>query len=68
MPLKQHPTNPDMVIYKKTEYGNISVGKEWIGLSDKVKLHFVKYAPEWTTLELIEAVETELKEKNHGNG
>lgn len=34
MPLKQHPTKPDMMIYTKTEYGNISVGKEWVGLTD----------------------------------
>ena len=38
--------------------------KTWKGLSAEAKLHFVRYAPTWTTLELIEFVEQELKELN----
>jgi hypothetical protein len=38
--------------------------KTWKGLSDKVKLHFIRYAPEWTTLQLIEAIEEELRLNN----
>jgi hypothetical protein len=40
--------------------------REWVGLTDKAKLHFIKYAPKWTAIELIEAIEIELKEKNSG--
>ena len=38
--------------------------KAWKGLSAEAKLHFIRYAPTWTTLELIEFVEQELKELN----
>ena len=38
--------------------------KEWKGLSAEAKLHFVRYAPTWTTLQLIEAVEEELRINN----
>lgn len=39
---------------------------EWNGLSDKNKVILIRHAPNWTTLELIEAVEAELKFKNNG--
>ena len=42
----------------------VKTKKEWVALSDKVKLHFIKYAPTWTVIELIESIEAELKEKN----
>lgn len=79
MPLKQHPTNPDMVIYKKTEYGNISVGKEWVGLTDdEIKdawsqlwydLNNGKFAASddpsrHTNIMFARALEAKLKEKN----
>ena len=38
--------------------------KEWVGLTDKTKLFFIKNCVNWTTIDLIEAVEIELKEKN----
>lgn len=38
--------------------------KTWKGLSAEAKLHFIRYAPTWTTLELIEIIEQELKELN----
>lgn len=38
--------------------------KTWKGLSAEAKLHFIRYAPTWTTLELIEIIEQELKVLN----
>ena len=38
--------------------------KTWKGLSAEAKLRFIRYAPKWSTLELIEFVEQELKELN----
>ena len=32
MPFKQHPTNPDLVIYKPSEYW---IPKPWVGLTDE---------------------------------
>jgi len=32
MPFKQHPDNPDLVIYKTNEY---CVPKPWVGLTDE---------------------------------
>ena len=72
MPLKQHPTNPDMVIYKKTEYGNISVGKEWVGLTDEEIFGiFGTYIgdPDYNHNKLLldaRRIEAKLKEKNNG--
>lgn len=39
---------------------------EWNGLSDTNKVILIRNSPNWTTLELIEAVEAELKFKNIG--
>lgn len=39
--------------------------REWKGLSDKAKLHFIRNAPEWSTIELIEAIEEELRGLNN---
>lgn len=71
MPLKQHPTNPDMMIYTKAEYGKISVGKPWVGLTDdevekiiyNVRVETVGVI---TTELLVRAIEAKLKEKNNG--
>ena len=38
----------------------------WNGLTDKQKLVLIKYAPDWTTLLLIEEVETTLRINNNG--
>ena len=38
--------------------------KTWKGLSAEAKLHFIRYAPTWTTIELIEIIEQELKVLN----
>jgi hypothetical protein len=37
---------------------------EWNGLTDKHKVVLIRHAPNWTTLQLIEEVETMLKELN----
>jgi hypothetical protein len=70
MPLKQHPTKPDMMIYTKTEYGNISVGKEWVGLTDEERLSCFDDV-EWNKVDwcpdheqYAKAIEAKLKEKN----
>lgn len=68
MPLKQHPTKPDMMIYTKTEYGNISVGKEWVGLTDEEIINLIRDVRLGnmvvTTHYLARAIEAKLKEKN----
>ena len=71
MPLKQHPTKPDMMIYTKTEYGNISVGKEWIGLTDEEIREFEIWLDNdeekhgWNPPEnIVRYLEAKLKEKN----
>ena len=38
--------------------------KEFVGLSDKLKLHFIKLSERMSTLDLIEAIEFEIREKN----
>ena len=38
--------------------------KEFVGLSDKLKLHFIKLSEKMSTLDLIEAIEFELRERN----
>lgn len=71
MPLKQHPTKPDMMIYTKTEYGNISVGKEWVGLTDEEIREFEIWLDNdeekhgWNPPEnIVRYLEAKLKEKN----
>ena len=79
MPFSQHPTNPDLVIYKPNEYW---IPKQWVGLTDidihvlkmnhdKVKVVHTDRAEDLTVLGqdvdvdgLINAIETILKEKN----
>ena len=65
MPLKQHPTDPDMVIYTKTEYGNISVGKPWVGLTDE-EVVMLGYQSNGNECDAIRLAEAKLKEKNGG--
>jgi len=40
--------------------------KEWVGLTDTEKLHFVKFLSDQPIWKIIETVEAELKEKNNG--
>ena len=79
MPFSQHPTNPDLVIYKPNEYW---IPKQWVGLTDidihvlkmnhdKVKVVHTDRAEDLTVLGqdvdvdgLISAIQNKLKEKN----
>jgi hypothetical protein len=70
MPFKQHPTDPDLVIYKTNEYW---IPKPWVGLTDeenseiynKLYTSFKNDDVNIADLFLISyEVETKLKEKN----
>jgi hypothetical protein len=38
--------------------------REWVGLTDKLKVILIKNAPNWTAIQLIEETELLLKDKN----
>ena len=38
--------------------------REWVGLTDELKIILIKNAPNWTAIQLIEETELLLKEKN----
>ena len=60
MPFKQHPDNPDLVIYKTNEY---CLPKPWVGLTDE-ELVEIREAHQANIFNLMFAVEAKLKEKN----
>jgi hypothetical protein len=65
MPLKQHPTDPDKLVYAPREY-DLPTKREWIGLTDEDKAQCIQAtAQRGLADELIAAIETKLKEKNH---
>ena len=39
--------------------------REWVGLSDSDKLHYIKNMHRWTTVQLFDFIERDLKEKNY---
>jgi len=60
MPLKPHPTDPDKMVFVKSEY---SLPKEWVGLTKEECFELCvkhKDAP----FSLLLAVQDKLKEKN----
>ena len=65
MPLKQHPTDPDKLVFVKGEY---DLRKPWVGLTDEE----IKSLPSWwpsyedapALVQLVKDVEVKLKEKN----
>ena len=65
MPLKQHPTDPDKLVFVKGEY---DLRKPWVGLT----IEEIKSLPSWwpsyedapALIELVKDVEAKLKEKN----
>ena len=65
MPLKQHPTDPDKLVFVKGEY---DLRKPWVGLTDEE----IKSLPSWwpsyedapALIKLVKDVEAKLKEKN----
>lgn len=64
MPLKPHPTKSDMMVYTKTEYGNISVGKEWVGLTDEEIMDACSAVWASHPIEVGNIVQDLLREKN----
>jgi len=70
MPFKQHPNNPDLVIYKPTEYW---IPKPWQGLTDEQlsKIYndlYTQYTRDDVNIAdfilIARAIEALLKEKN----
>ena len=65
MPLKQHPTDPDKLVFVKGEY---DLRKPWVGLTDEE----IKSLPSWwpsyedapALIKLVKDVEAKLREKN----
>jgi len=65
VPLKQHPTDPDKLVFVKGEY---DLRKPWVGLTDEE----IKSLPSWwpsyedapALIKLVKDVEAKLREKN----
>jgi hypothetical protein len=69
MPLKQHPTDPDKVVYTRREY-DLTTKRPWVGLTDEEAMQtwegIIKYAPGEVRLkDFARAIEAKLKENNH---
>lgn len=60
MPFKQHPTDPDLVIYKPNEYW---IPKPWVGLTQEERDELLNGSTRVPS-RLIDLVEQKLKEKN----
>ena len=58
MPLKQHPTDPDKLVFVKGEY---NLQKPWVGLTDEEVQYIADSEYEEAFVRLVEA---KLKEKN----
>ena len=58
MPLKPHPTDPDKMVFVKSEY---NLPKEWVGLTEDDLVNTL-----WpvTLIDVVRLVEAMLKEKN----
>jgi hypothetical protein len=64
MPFKQHPTDPDKLVYAHREY-DLPTKREWVGLTDEDKAQCIQAtAKQGLADELIAAIEAKLKEKN----
>ena len=70
MPFKQHPDNPDLVIYKPNDYW---IPKPWVGLTDdEIKEVLGLNESSWSlsgvalqhVMDDARALEAKLKEKN----
>ena len=65
MPLKPHPTDPDLMVYAKHEY---NPPKEWQGLTDDEILEEYRQSygddGDLTDVYFARAIEAKLKEKN----
>jgi hypothetical protein len=60
MPFKQHPDNPDLVIYKPNEYW---IPKPWQGLTG-TEINHIFAANVGYPERMCRAIEAKLKEKN----
>jgi len=61
MPLKQHPKDPDKLVYVPREY-DLPTKREWVGLTDEEVFEIERYAI--TRRQASRAIEAKLKEKN----
>lgn len=61
MPLRPHPTDPHEMIWTKPEYSiPFQKPREWQGLTEQERLEFSR----WAHIDIIEDIETKLKERN----
>jgi hypothetical protein len=70
MPLKQHPTDPDKVVYTRREY-DLPTKRDWVGLTDEeIEDIWNRYCDEMgeasinDAYDIARAIEAKLKEKN----
>jgi hypothetical protein len=61
MPLKQHPTDPDKVVYVPRQY-DLPTKREWVGLTEQ-DLSAI-FQSSLTKLQAVISTEALLKEKN----
>jgi hypothetical protein len=72
VPLKPHPTDPDKMVFVKSEY---NLPKEWVGLTDEEVSQMEKdclwggkdFNGNLGYWAVYRAIEAKLKEKNYGN-
>jgi hypothetical protein len=72
MPLKQHPTDPDKVVYTRREY-DLKTKRQWVGLTGEettaIELGLriptgYRDAYDLSLRDFAKAIEAKLKEKN----
>jgi hypothetical protein len=65
MPFKEHPTNPDLVVYHPNEYA-VTFTRAWVGLTDEEIAEGAKES--WVEEQAFQSAvwwaEAKLKEKN----
>jgi len=65
MPLKQHPTDPDKVVYVRRQHDLTPPQRPWVGLTEEEIKECFKITPDlYLTWHIYERIETKLKEKN----
>ena len=70
MPFKEHPTDPDKLVYVPRQY-NLSSPRTWQGLTDKERNQLWRDVIKWgdpshDDVDLMKAIEAKIKEKNCG--
>lgn len=61
MPLKPHPTDPDKMVFVKSEY---NLPKEWVGLTEQEQSD-IAWEKDKSRIWIVTATEAMLKEKNN---